>query len=323
MESTKHVPVLLKEVVKYLAVKKGAVVVDATLGGGGYARVLLEGVGEQGQVIAFDVDSQAIERVRSSFSGNLPRNLILEKANFSDIREVLEKLSIKKVDAIVADLGFSSDQMEDARRGFSFMQEGPLDMRLDQSAERSAKDILARADEKELTELFFRSDEPEARRIARAVVTARQEKPLQTTRELAELIEEVYPKKKTLRLNSGRLVLRSSRIHPATRTFQALRMEVNREIEHLRTFLETATQCLKPGGRLAIVAFHSGEDRLVKHFFRKRAKGCICPENFPQCVCGETSGLRIITKKPIMPEEQEEKRNPRSRSATLRVAEKV
>jgi 16S rRNA (cytosine1402-N4)-methyltransferase len=318
---TKHVPVLFEEVRETLHLQKGMTVVDATLGGGGHASMMLAEVAPTGRVIAFDADREALgrfkERVESDDvlrQASEEERLVLVQGNYSEIDAVLERLGVETVDAILADLGFSSDQIEEASRGFSFQEEGPLDMRLDQTRELTAEKIV-NSYEAEKLEAVLRDygDEGEAHRIARAIVKRREEAPLRTTSELRELIEAVYPKK--LRY--------AQKIHPATKTFQALRIAVNQEFDHLEVFLTQAMKRLVPGGRLAIITFHSGEDKRVKQFMKDQAEGCICPPNFPVCRCGQVPKAKILTKKPIVPGEAELTRNPRARSAKLRVLEKV
>jgi len=343
MERTKHVPVLLQEAVDGLRVKSGDVVVDATLGGGGHTREILKCVlparnatrsvagGSGGKVIALDADKSALEKFLEAARSDefltkalADKSLILAHKNYSFLGGVLEDEGIEKADAILADLGFSSDQIEDSERGFSFQQSGILDMRLNQETELTAQTIVNTFSLEEIEHILREyGDESESRRIARAIVTAREKKPIVTTVELRELIEKVYSKRQTLRQSSGRPGYKPIRIHPATKTFQALRIVVNQEFEHLEQFLEEAVKHLRLGGRLAIITFHSGEDRIVQQFFKKQAQGCICPPGFPVCRCGQKPILKILTKKPITPSNQEVKDNPRSRSARLRIVEKL
>ncbi len=318
---TKHIPVLFEEVREWLHLEKGMTVVDATLGGGGHASMMLSAVSPQGKVIAFDADKEAValfeERMESDVflkQASQEERLVLVHANYSDLEVMLGKLGVNTVDAILADLGFSSDQIGEAERGLSFQEDGPLDMRLDRSKALTAAEIVNEYGEAELERLFREyGDEGEARRIAHAIIERRTEKPFTTTLELRTMIEEVYPKKLRYAL----------KIHPATRTFQALRIAVNEEFAHLETFLAQAVRCLRPGGRLLVITFHSGEDRRVKQFFKEQATGCICPPNFPVCRCGQVPNVKILTKKPIISTEEELRENPRARSAKLRVAEKM
>lgn len=321
MKETLHVPVLLQEAVDGLRVKSGDIVVDATLGGGGHTREILKRVLPGGKVIALDTDASAIEHFQEAAQQDkfLARSLaegslVLVHENYSFLGGVLEHEGVAKANAIVADLGFSSDQIEDGRRGFSFQKSGPLDMRLNQETELTAMTIVNTFSQEEIEKILRDyGDESEGRRIGRAIVMARERKPIATTDELSALIEDAYPKGKRYRL----------KIHPATKTFQALRIAVNQEYGHLERFLTEAVKRLCPGGRLAIMTFHSGEDRIVSQFFKSQALGCICPPGFPICRCGRMPVLKILTKKPIVSSDQEVKDNPRSRSAKLRIAEKL
>ncbi len=321
MEATKHIPVLLDESREWLFLANGKAVVDATLGGGGHTLAFLERVLPEGRVIAFDTDAEAIERFLDRIENDERANrayregkLAVVHRSFSELESELDRLGVEKADAIFADLGFSSDQIEDPNRGFSFLSDGPLDMRLDRMSEMTAADIVNRYSEERLADLFFQyGDESKSRRIAKRIVAEREVKPFRTTLELARTIESVF-------LGAER---RALGMHPATKSFQALRIEVNCEQKRLETFLLTAVGRLKTGGRIGIISFHSGEDRVVKEFFRKEAKGCVCPPEFPECRCGKKSRLKILTGKPIVASEEEVKGNPRARSAKLRVAERI
>ncbi len=316
---TRHIPVLLKETLEEMHLTKGVKAVDATLGGGGFARALLEAVSPGGTIVAFDADVHALKRFQEDADRFVRQalkdgSLRLVRANYSMLGDTLRPLGGERVAAIVADLGFSSDQIEDAKRGFSFRKDGPLDMRLDQETDLTAERIVNEYPADEIERILRTyGDEPYARRIVSAIVELRDQEPIRTTRTLASLVEQSYPK--AMRFRSG--------IHPATKTFQALRIAVNLEFEHLKRFLEEAIEWLLPGGRLAIITFHSGEDRIVKRFFQEAAQGCICPKGFPVCRCGHTARLRVVTKKPIIPSEEERAVNSRARSARLRIAEKV
>lgn len=333
MEDTKHIPVLLQEAVEALYIHSGDIVVDATLGGGGHTREILKCVlparnashseadRPGGKVIAIDSDEEAIKKFqeRAQFNDLIKqaladKSLVLAHSNYSSLDEVLTQNEIDLCDAIVADLGFSSDQIEESERGFSFLKSGPLDMRFDRTTKLTAEKIVNTFSAPELSKIFCEyGDEGESWRIALAIETFRKTKPIKTTDELREIIEQAYPKGKRSRM----------KIHPATKVFQALRIAVNREREHLEKFLEQATKYLRSGGRLAIITFHSGEDGLVKRFFKNQERGCICPPEFPVCVCGRKPAIKIITKKPIVPSEEEIRKNPRARSARLRIAEKL
>ena len=313
----KHIPVLLDEVLSHLNIKPGDVVVDATLGAGGYASVFAEAVAPGGTLIAIDRDKEAVQAFleradQAAYWGLSEERTRIIHGNYSNIREILRDGGVDYTGAIAADLGISSDQLDDPDRGLRFDSETSLDMRLDRSEDTpSVRDMVNGWSEERLAEVLFRNaDEKHSRKIARKIKERRKESPIATAKELAEIVESAVPRK-------GRS------IHPATKTFQALRMEVNRELEHVERFLREAIECLCPGGRLAVVSFHSGEDRLVKEVFAEYAKGCVCPPEFPVCRCGRLPSIRKVTGKPIRPSEEEIRKNPRSRSARLRVAEKV
>lgn len=304
--NTEHVPVMLGPVLDALVLRPGMRVVDATLGGGGYTRALLEAVGPAGRVIAFDWDQAALDRfmervaheplIRSALDEG---RLVLIRTSYANLRAVLREQGWDGADAIVADLGLSSDQLADPKRGISFQTEGPLDMRLNSDETVQAAHMLNQWDETALADLFRTyGDEPEAKRLATAIVLARRKAPIMTTTALRELIwENVVPAR------------RRGKTHPATRAFQALRMAVNSERAHLERFLETLPTALLPGGRAAIVSFHSGEDVLVKHLFQKNIRS-------------DTALLSWVTKKPLVPSAEEIRSNPRARSAKLRVVER-
>jgi 16S rRNA (cytosine1402-N4)-methyltransferase len=286
-----HVPVLLDQVVAWLAPRAGQTLVDGTLGGGGHARALAAAVGQHGLVLGLDRDPQAIRLATQSLSG-LPIRAI--QANFCDLPELLKQLDLAAVDGIVLDLGLSSDQLADPQRGFSFASQGPLDLRFDTLSGEPARRLLNRLSAEHLQQLFSSyGEEHYARRIAEAIVRRRREKPLETSAELAELIRRSVPRTP------------GERIDPATRVFQALRIAVNEELKSLEIALRRVPACLNRGARLAIISFHSLEDRRVKEAFR-----------------GDDQ-LRVLTRKPIRATEEEVARNPRSRSAKLRVAERI
>lgn len=319
--ATRHIPVLSDEVVAMLNLHKGAVVVDATLGGGGHTRALLSRVLPGGRVVAFDADQEAIGRFLHATEDDEAlrhalerKDCILVRENFSHIEETLRALGHSRVDAILADFGFSSDQVEDADRGFSFLADGPLDMRLDRTHGKTAADIVNDYDEAALARIISRyGDEPKAGQIARAIVARRGVRKFERTTDLAECVKSVF---------SGPQ-LRRMKLHPATRTFQAIRIETNDELGVIERFLRSAVSMLAPSGRIAVITFHSGEDALVKKVFANMAAGCVCPPAFPQCRCGITPELRVLSPRFVRPSEEEVKRNPRSRSARLRGAEKI
>src|SRR4051794_21177160 len=286
----RHVPVLPAEVLQLLAPAPGQVIVDATLGAGGHARLLAEGVVPGGRLIALDRDPAMIELARPRLEG-LPVTFV--RASFDQLRQVLDDLGLAAVDAVLAGLGVCSDQLGDAARGFSFQQDAPLDMRLDPSGRETAAGLLRRLGERDLADLFFEyGEERFSRRIAHKIVEVRQRQPLETTEQLAELVRRCLPRPKG----------RRPAIDPATRVFQALRIAVNDELSVLEGLLRVLPRCLKPGGRAAVISFHSLEDRRVKQAFRDR------------------DTWEVLTRKPVQAGEEEERRNPRARSAKLRAA---
>ena len=293
-----------------LRVSEGATVVDATLGPGGHAEALLERVGRHGRVIGIDRDPAAIAFAQARLARFGDRFTALH----GDHREIASLLSGQQVDGILADLGISSYQLDDPRRGFAFSADGPLDMRMDpESGEPTAASLVATLDAAELKTILAKwGEERLAGAIARAIVRERSKRPITTTRELAVLVERV----------SGPGA-RRFRIHPATRTFQALRIAVNREIEGIPEFVESAVSLLRPGGRLAVISFHSLEDRAVKTSMHGLAHRCVCPPGLPVCGCGREDIVHVVTSRPVTPRPAEEAANPRSRSAKLRVVEKL
>ncbi len=288
-----HVPVLPEEVLNYLDPQPGQVIVDATIGAGGHARLIAEHLGLTGRLIGLDQDASMLERARPLIVG-CPVPLV--HSNFDRLREALDELRVERVDGVLADLGFASDQIDDPGRGLSFQHEGSLDMRLDPSQGEPARALLARLDERHLADLFWEyGEERHSRRIARKIVETRKKTPIETTLQLAELVRRCVPRPKG----------RGGRIDPATRVFQALRIAVNDELGALDRLLEQLPQCLKPGGRAVIISFHSLEDRRVKQAFRVRER------------------WEILTRKPVMATEEEVRNNPRARSAKLRAARQL
>jgi 16S rRNA (cytosine1402-N4)-methyltransferase len=291
-------------------------VVDATLGAGGHSWLAMKKVGKQGTLIALDLDETAIkefkERVNSEFDETEKPQIHLIKGNFKDIDVILKKIKIKKVDAILADLGWRLDQVKDKKYGMSFQIEAPLDMRLGKEGELTAYKVVNSWEEKDLVEIFFKyGEEKNSRKIARAIVDFRKNKKIETTKELAGIIEKVNKSFSKRAFN------------PATKVFQALRIVVNDEIGNLEKFLEKSIEVLNKKARIGIISFHSLEDRLVKKFFRVNTRGCICPKELPICVCDVKRKLKIITKKPVIAGEKELKENTRARSAKLRIAERL
>jgi 16S rRNA (cytosine1402-N4)-methyltransferase len=349
-----HKSVLLEEVIKNLNLKPGMTVVDGTLGAGGHSEEILKKILPGGKLISIDWDSRAVE----SFEKSLQAGILIAKKelirsarsapvniknkndnrafshfeklgnregkivgdwcgatdNYANIKEIIGGLGIQSVDAVLVDLGFSSDQIENADRGFSFLRNGSLDMRYSQGLqEETAADIVNNRAENELAQIFRNlGEEKFAKKIAREIVKAREIEKISETGELAEIILRAVPER-----------YRRGKIHPATRVFQALRIETNRELENLKKFLTRAVEALASKGTLAVISFHSLEDRIVKNFFKDEFQDCVCPPNFPKCVCTHRRRLKIVTKKPIIAQESEIKANPRARSAKLRVAQKV
>lgn len=310
-----HQPVLYQEIIHALRPKSGARYVDGTLGAGGHAAGLLAGSEPGGQLLGLDVDPQALGLARQKLALFGERTW-LKKASYTSLPGQLAELGWDSVDGILLDLGASSMQFDTPERGFSFLADGPLDMRFDPSNPLTAAEIVNEWPEQELADLLFRyGEEPAARRIARAIVAAR---PVGGTRQLAAVIERVQPRRSSPGSRTGR-----GPHHPATQTFQALRIAVNGELESVEKILPLAVQALGPGGRLAVISFHSLEDRLVKEYFRRESKDCICPPRQPICTCGHKASIKEITRRPITPTEAEINQNSRARSAKLRVAEKL
>jgi 16S rRNA (cytosine1402-N4)-methyltransferase len=301
-----HEPVLVEEVLQWLRPHDGGLYVDATVGGGGHAERILK-CGANVRLVGLDCDAEAIQAASERLK-SFGERARLVRANFV----VLSSLGVELCDGVVFDLGVSSHQFDTGARGFSFAKEAPLDMRLDQRLTRNAADIVAEASERELERMLREfGDESRARRIAAAIVETRKQAPIRTTKELSGLVERVLGRRW------------SDKIAPATRTFMALRMAVNNELENLRTGLAAASGLLKPGGRLAVISFHSGEDRVVKNYFQTESRDCLCPPQIIECRCGHARTLRVLTKKPVTPSDAEVRRNPRARSAKLRVAERI
>lgn len=302
-----HVPVLFQEVLAALQVTSGGQYIDATLGGGGHSAGILAASSPDGRLLGLDRDPVAIERVHDRLAGYEHR-LTLAASSFGRMSELARSSGFEAVDGIFFDLGLSSQQLSDANRGFAFRLDGPLDMRFNpDSGGSTAEDLVNGLSVEELVRILFRfGEEKHARRIAQAIVEAR---PVRTTAELASVIEGV--------------ARRRGRIHPATRTFQALRIAVNNELTTIEEALPQAVGLLKPGGRLVVISFHSLEDRLIKHFFRQESRDCVCPPEVPACVCDHRATLRLISRKPVSPSADEMSKNPRSRSARLRVAVRI
>ncbi len=305
-----HKPVLLEETIEYLSIKKDGIYVDGTLGRGGHTAGILENLGEKGLVIALDRDKDAIEAVKDSIESS---NLILEHANYINIGDVLDKHEIDEVDGMIFDLGVSSPQLDNSDRGFSYKNNGPLDMRMNRDQKLTAADIVNNYRKDKLEEIIYDyGEENWAARIAEFIVAYRKKKEIETTFELVDIIKAAIPA--SARRSGG---------HPARRTFQALRIATNNELNQLEDMITNAVNRLKKGGRICIISFHSLEDRIVKHKFKDLASDCVCPPELPVCACDKEPLVEIITKSPIRATEEEIEENYRSRSAKLRVAEKI
>lgn len=303
-----HKPVLLQEVLNLLAPQPGDIVVDCTFGAGGHSKAMWQQMQRQGQIIGIDQDQEAIRN-----AGVLPRGVTLVHDNFLNIRSILLALGISQVDRVLFDLGVSSPQLDIPARGFSYRHDASLDMRMNQQSSTSAADLVNNLDEAELARIIWEyGEERWAQRIASFIVKQRAKNPIATTGQLVEIIKKAIP--------AG---ARRGGPHPAKRTFQALRIAVNQELAVITPSLTEAVEVMNIGGRIAVITFHSLEDRLVKQTFKQLERGCICPPRLPVCVCGKKPMLKIITKKPILPSNDELDHNPRSRSAKLRVAERV
>lgn len=304
---TPHQPVLYHEIIHALQPKSPGYYVDGTVGAGGHARGILEACAPDGRLLGLDLDPQALALARENLAPH-ERRCHLAQASYTTLSALLRQLGWPPVQGILLDLGVSSMQVDSPNRGFSFLHDGPLDMRFSPQIPASAADLVNGLPEGELADILYRyGEERNARRIVRAILKAR---PVQTTRELAAVIEAASPR-------------RGERLHPATRTFQALRIAVNDELGAIESVLPQALAALAPGGRLAVISFHSLEDRIVKAFFRRESQDCLCPPRQPVCTCGHVAALREITRKLVTPGEAETRQNPRARSAKLRVAERL
>jgi 16S rRNA (cytosine1402-N4)-methyltransferase len=305
-----HEPVMLKEVIDSLLVGRTGVYVDGTVGDGGHSSAILKNT--DAFLVGIDWDDEALHFAEKRLAGFGSRK-ILVKANFADLDKVLKSLNIEKVDGVLLDLGVSSRQLDMAQRGFSFSKQAPLDMRMNRSLTLSAYDIVNAFAQSELAKIIrLYGEEKMALRIARAISKRRQESPIETTTQLAAIVTSCMPAK-----------LKWQKIHPATRTFQAIRIAVNNELDNIKPAIAAATEYLKPGGRLCVISFHSLEDRIVKNEIRSLERGCICPKDVPVCVCQKEAKLKNLTKRAITPDEEEVAANPRARSAKLRVARRI
>jgi 16S rRNA (cytosine1402-N4)-methyltransferase len=307
----KHKSVLLDETIEMLNIKPNGIYVDGTLGGGGHSYEICKRLGKNGRLIGIDQDEAAI-LAGSKKLNEFKEQVTIVRSNYSEMKQVLHNLGIERVDGILLDLGVSSYQLDTPERGFTYRENAPLDMRMDTRNNRTAKDIVNGYSEQELYRIIRDYGEDKfAKNIAKHIVRVREEKTIETTDELTEAIKAAIPMK--VRMNSG---------HPAKKTFQAIRIELNRELDVLKQSLEDMIEMLQEDGRICIITFHSLEDRIVKSYFKKAENPCTCPPNFPVCVCGNKSKGMVITKKPIIPKEQEINENSRAKSSKLRVFER-
>ena len=308
----RHVSVLLPETIEGLNIRPDGIYADGTLGGGGHASEVAARLTEGGRLIGIDQDADAIAAAGERLKPFGDRVTIV-RDNYVNMKQVLADLGIEAVDGICLDLGVSSYQLDTAERGFSYMEDAPLDMRMDRREDRTAADLVNECTEQELFRIIRDYGEDRfAKNIAKHIVKARERRPIRTTGELADIIRGAIPMK--IQVTGG---------HPAMRTFQALRIALNRELQVLEDSIDEMIGLLKPGGRICIITFHSLEDRIVKNGFRRNESPCTCPPGFPVCVCGKKSRGTVITKKPILPTKEEEEENPRSRSAKLRIFERA
>lgn len=307
----KHIPIMLEEVIEGLNIKEDGIYLDGTLGGAGHSKEIVKRL-DSGQLIGIDQDENALKKAKEVLS-DYSDKVIFVKNNYENIDLVLKELHVEKVDGILLDIGVSSHQFDEISRGFSHNQDAPLDMRMDRSQGISAWDVVNKYSKERLEDIIFNfGEERWARRIAEFIIEERSTTPIDTTLELVSVIKKAIPKK-----------VRMEGHHPAKKTFQAIRIEVNRELEVLQNSIEKMVGSLNPGGRLAIITFHSLEDRIVKEIFKELYKDCICPPEIPKCICEKKREIEIVTRKPIIPTKEEIRLNPRSRSAKLRIAEKL
>lgn len=312
MDTFQHVPVLAAEVIQHLAPQAGTIYVDGTLGGGGHSELILEAASTDALLIGIDRDPSALAAASERLMRFRTRFRAVQ-GSFGNLTQLLTSQGVDAIDGLLLDLGVSSHQLDSPERGFSFRNNGPLDMRMNPLEGDNAADLVNHLSEQELEQIIRDfGEERWARKIARRIVSIRAEAPLTTTQELAELVEATIPRR-----------FHEERIHPATRTFQALRMAVNHELEQVQQGVLAGIELLKPKGRLVVISFHSLEDRIVKHLFREAATGCVCPPRFPHCVCGRQPKVRLLTGKPVIAGTVERNENPRARSAKLRALEKL
>lgn len=307
----KHISVLLDETIDGLDIKPDGIYVDGTLGGGGHSYEILKRLSPKGRLIGIDQDGEALKAAGERLK-EFENQITLVRSNYCEIDKVLKELNVEKVDGILLDIGVSSYQLDNLERGFSYKSDAPLDMRMDTRQELTAADVVNTYSENELFKIIKDYGEDKfAKNIAKHIVLARKEKPLETTKELSEVIKRAIPMK--VQAKGG---------HPAKKTFQAIRIEVNQELTVLKESIDKMIDLLKPNGRICIITFHSLEDRIVKIKFRENENPCTCPPNFPVCVCGKKSKGKVITRKPIIPSEDEIEENKRAKSSKLRIFER-
>ncbi len=306
-----HTPVLLKETIEGLNIKEDGIYVDGTIGGAGHSIEIVKRL-TSGRLIGIDQDLNAIKKAEEVLKDHMGK-VTLVHDNYANIEGILSELNIDKVDGILLDIGVSSHQLDSRERGFSYQKDAPLDMRMDKTKDFTAKDVVNKYSQEELERIIWEyGEERWAKRIAEFIVRERKKKPIETTLQLVDIIKKAIPQK--ARMEGG---------HPAKRTFQAIRIEVNRELDVLRESIPIMCRLLNSKGRICIITFHSLEDRIVKDSFKELSKECVCPPDFPICVCDKKKEINIITKKPIVPTKKEIDQNPRSKSSKLRIAERV
>lgn len=307
-----HISVLLNETINGLNIKPDGVYVDGTLGGGGHSLEIVKRLNKGGHLYGIDRDEDAIEAASDRLKEYSDRFTAVH-GNFYNAADILESLGVDRIDGMILDLGVSSHQLDEAQRGFSYMQDAPLDMRMDRQSGYSAWNVVNEKTEKELNDIIFKyGEEKWAKRIAQFIVAEREKKPIDTTGELVEIIKKAVPKG-----------ARRDGPHPAKRTFQAIRIEVNGELAILDSTVDNVVEKLNTGGRICVITFHSLEDRIIKNAMRRHENPCACPPEFPVCVCGKKADGKVITRKPILPSEEELEQNPRARSAKLRIMQKI
>lgn len=308
----KHIPVMISEVLHYLDCKPGKIYVDGTLGGAGHARAICSKISPGGVFIGIDQDIDAIKNAKNVLE-SFDITIRLFHGNFINLPEFLRQLNIKAVDGILLDLGISLHQIESSGRGFSFLRDEPLDMRMNKMSGITAEDLINTMDEKNLKKIFREyGEERWAGQIAKKIAASRKQKAIKSSRQLAQIVCDAVPKSSF-----------HQKIHPATRVFMAIRIAVNRELEMLDVFMENVADLLNPKARLCVLSFHSLEDRIVKHRLKTLEKGCVCPSDFPECVCNQKPILRLLTKRVVRPSIEEIERNPMARSTKLRAAERI